>query len=225
MYAFSFCLYNGYNPYYYVGMLENIDLIQRFFPGWVIYVYIGNDVPKDFQDRLLALGCRLRETGQTGHVNMIYRFFAIDDPDIDLMVVRDADSRVHWKDRWAIQQFVNSTAKLHIIRDNKVHNAPILGGLWAIRKPFDSIRSLYAAYPTGYQVNLGYDQNFLANQIYPRVPLSDMLIHTSISWKFIPEEVLTPFPFKWTNDVWCGRGEVVTPPGVKPPILSWLKRE
>lgn len=224
MHAFSFCLYNPPNPYYYTGLLENIDLIHRFFPGWVIYVYIGNDVPKEFQEKLLQLGCRIRETGETGHVNMVHRFFAIDEPDIDIMMVRDADSRVHWKDRWAIEQFVASSAKLHIIRDNKVHRAPILGGLWGIRKPFESIRALFTSYPSGFQSKLGYDQNFLANQIYPRVPRSEMLIHTSITWKFIPEEVLTPFPFQWSQAVWCGRGEVVNPPGVKFSGLSWLNK-
>lgn len=224
MRVFSFCLYNAYTPYYYTGLLENIDLIHRFFPGWEIYVYIGNDVPSWFQEKLLELRCTIRQTGATGIVNMVHRFFAIDEPEVDLMIVRDADSRVHWKDRWAIQQFVSSSARLHIIRDNKVHTVPILGGLWGIRKPFESIRDLYTANPDGLQVHLGHDQNFLANQIYPRFKKSEMLIHSSISWKFVPDEVLTPFPFKWNPMVWCGRGEVVGPGRVKLSVLSILNR-
>ena len=227
MYALSFCLYNPYNPYYYVGLLENIAIAQRDFPGWAIYVYIGNDVDLDFQEKLLELGCRLRQTGEIGDVNMVYRFFAIDEPDIDLMVVRDIDSRVHWKDQWAIRQFVSSPARLHIIRDNRVHTVPILGGLWAMRKSSESIRDIYRSNPHGFQINLGHDQNFLANQIYFRFSRSEMLIHSSISWKFHPDEVLTPFPFKWDPAVWCGRCELV---GQKPPaaaklsVLSLLNR-
>jgi hypothetical protein len=224
MNVFSFCLYNPYNPYYYVGLLENIDLIHQFFPDWGIYVYIGNDVSSEFQEKLVQLGCTVRMTGAVGVVNMVHRFFAIDEPDVNVMFVRDADSRVHWKDRWAIQTFLASSARLHIIRDNKVHTTPILGGLWGIRKPFQSIRDLYIANPMGVQIHLGHDQNFLANQIYPRVPKSEILIHSSISWKFVPDEVLTPFPFAWNAVVWCGRGEQIGPPGVKISVLSLLNK-
>lgn len=222
MHAFSFCLYNPYNPYYYVGLLENIALIQAHFPGWAIYVYIGNDVPSEFRESLKSYGCRLRDTGQTGHVNMVHRFFAIDEPDIDLMMVRDADSRIHWKDRWAIQQFLASDKHLHAIRDNKVHTAPILGGLWGIRKPQFSMRELYAANVTGHQDKLGHDQNFLANAVYPLYYKTSMLLHSSISWVYTPEEVVTPFPFRWDPLVWCGRGEVVG--GVKLSVLSLLNK-
>jgi hypothetical protein len=223
MYAFSFCLYNPYNPYYYVGLLENIELIRTHFHGWGIYVYLGNDVPPDFRETLIRLDCRVRDTGVSGHVNMVHRFFAIDETDVELMMVRDADSRVNWKDRWAIQQFLHTDKKLHAIRDNKVHTAPILGGLWGLRKPLFSIRALHAEKDTGVEVNLGYDQNFLANAIYPLFQTS-MLIHSSISWKYRPEEVLTPFPFRWNSQMWCGQSIDVNPPPVRFSGVSILRR-
>lgn len=210
MYAFSFCLYNSYNPYYYIGLLENIDLIRKNFHGWGIYVYIGNDVPPEFREKLIQLGCYIRDTGAHGNINMVYRFYAIDEPEVELMMVRDADSRVHWKDTWAIKEFIASDKQLHVIRDNKVHTAPILGGLWGIRKPSFSIRELHVQNAPGLEVNLGYDQNFLANEIYPRYSKTSMLIHSSIDWKYRQDEILTPFPFKWSHQTWCGLGVEVT---------------
>jgi hypothetical protein len=226
MYAFSFCLYNAYDPFYYVGLLENIKLIHRHFPGWLIYVYIGNDVPNWFREKLASLGCRLRETNESGAINMVYRFFAIDEPDVDIMFSRDADSRVHWKDRWAIQEFIKSDKMVHTIRDNKVHTAPILGGLFGIRKPNFSIRELHDSNRTGYQVNLGYDQNFLANTVYAIYYKTSILIHSSIDWKFVPEEVLTPFPFQWSPVLWCGRPELIgyIEPGVRFSVVSYLNK-
>jgi hypothetical protein len=107
--AFSFCIYNGYNPLYYVGLLENIELIQKHFPEAFIYIYIGNDVPDWYVIELrVRKNVILRFTGETGPRNMIHRFFAIDEPEVDIMLVRDADSRVHWKDRWAIREFLNT---------------------------------------------------------------------------------------------------------------------
>ncbi len=207
MYAFSFCLYNPPNPFYYTGLLENIDLIHQHFPGWVIYVYIGNDVPESFQEKLQSLGCRLRQTDAYGAVNMVHRFFAIDEPDIDIMMVRDADSRVHWKDRWAIQKFLESSYTFHTIRDNPEHYAYLMGGLWGMRKiPNLSIRTLYEKYKAdGKEQNQrNNDQNFLRVCVYPFArPI--MLVHYSHNSVLNAFEHGVQFPFKWSDALYCGK--------------------
>lgn len=211
--AFSFCIYNAYNPLYYTGLLENLELIRKYFPDFYIYVYIGNDVPDWF---VIELRVRpkviLRFTHETGPRNMIHRFFAIDEPEVDIMFVRDADSRVHWKDRWAIREFLNTPeAKVHVVRDNPEHATAIMGGLWAMRKiERFNVEELYREYknsnPRGH--GMGLDQDFLIDVIYPRTS-SLLLIHSSQTWKFRAFEVLIPFPFTYTNDVYCGRIESV----------------
>ena len=210
--AFSFCLYNPPNDKYYVGLLENIVLIQKHFPQAYTYVYIGNDVPESFVEDLRSRdNVVLRFTNETGARNMIHRFFAIDEPEVDLMFVRDADSRVHWKDRWAIREFINSSwAKAHAIRDNPVHNTAILGGLWGMYKiPGINIRSLYESTRSARKdFGMGLDQDFLIECIYPRVA-SFLMIHSSQTWKFQSNEVLHPFPFTYTNDIYCGRIEAL----------------
>lgn len=209
--AFSFCLYNPPNRLYYSGILENIEIIQYHFPEAYIYVYIGNDVPDAFVIELrVRKNVILRFTKETGPRNMIHRFFAIDEPEIDIMFVRDADSRVHWKDRWAIREFLNHpTAKFHIIRDNPEHATAVMGGLWGMRKIEGiNIRSLYDEHkrsnPKGH--GMGLDQDFLIDCIYPRIT-SVMLIHSSQTWRYRPFEVIVPFPFTYTNDIYCGRIE------------------
>jgi len=209
--AFSFCLYNPPKSLYYSGLLENIELIQRHFPQAYIYVYIGNDVPESFVIELrVRQNVILRFTNATGPVNMIHRFFAIDEPEVDIMLVRDADSRVHWKDRWAIREFLHTpSAKVHTIRDNPEHTAAIMGGLWGMRKiPGINIRAIYDLYKQSSQTNhgIGLDQNFLMECLYPRIA-SVLMIHSSQTWKFRPQEVLHPFPFAYTNDIYCGRIE------------------
>jgi hypothetical protein len=209
--AFSFCIYNAYNPLYYTGLLENIELIQKHFPEFYTYVYIGNDVPDSF---VIELRVRrhviLRFTHETGPRNMIHRFFAIDEPEVDVMVVRDADSRIHWKDRWAIREFLNTPdAKVHIIRDNLQHTTAIMGGLWGMRTIADmTLRTLYDTHRvSGARGHgMGLDQDFLIDCVYPRVT-SVMMIHSSQIWKYRPFEILLPFPFTYTNEIYCGRIE------------------
>jgi hypothetical protein len=208
--AFSFCLYNPPNGLYYTGLLENIELIQKHFPEAYTFVYIGNDVPDSFVIELRARkNVILRFTKETGPRNMIHRFFAIDEPEVDVMFVRDADSRVHWKDRWAIREFLKSSASVHIIRDNPEHATAIMGGMWGMKKIEGiHIQTLYAEHvrnsPRGH--GMGLDQDFLIDCVYPKIT-SVMLIHSSQTWKFRPFEVLVPFPFTYTNDIYCGRIE------------------
>ena len=40
----SFCLYGPDNPKYYIGLLENIFLIGKYFPDWKVYIYYAPDV-------------------------------------------------------------------------------------------------------------------------------------------------------------------------------------
>jgi len=208
--AFSFCLYGPYNDRYYVGMEQNVLLALKYFPTWKVYVYLAPDVEPTMVQWLRGYhNVVLRETGVLGAPNMIHRFYAIDEPDVDLMMVRDADSRIHWKDRWAIQAFVASPQYVaHTIRDNIVHTAHMMGGLWGLRKSAGiNLHEAYASYKEDASLGhrLAHDQNFLSDVIYPRVK-SQMLVHYSNGRK-IPGEHAVEFPFTWTNDIYCGRIE------------------
>jgi hypothetical protein len=207
----SFCLYGPENPKYYVGLLENIFLIGKYFPDWKVYVYYAPDVTEQMVNHLNACSSVvLRETGELGPINMIRRFCAIDEPDVDLMMVRDADSRVHWKDRWAIREFVKNPEFIaHTIRDNIEHTAAMMGGLWGIRKTAGlTIRDEYSQYKEDPEKGhrQGHDQNFLGDVIYPKV-VSGMLVHYSNGRRRIGEYSVE-FPFDWVNDTYCGRIEL-----------------
>jgi len=216
MKAFSFCLYNPPKPLYYTGLLENIRMIKTYYPDWCVYVYIGNDVPESFVYTLIAVDVRVRYTNETGSINMIYRFLAIEEPDVELMMVRDADSRIHWKDRWAINEFVNSPKLAHTIRDQTMHTIPMLGGLWGLKKSANvPIGLCFNHYKTEQLIigNAGKDQTFLNTYIWPRVKHT-LLAHSSVNYTAGPEELVT-FPFPWSNDNYCGR---IEGPGYVEPV-------
>ena len=211
--AFSFCLYGPTKPIYHDGFLENLSLIKTHYPGWVVYLYLGSDTDAAFKERMLADPVvRVRDTGIVGSKNMINRYFAIDEADVDVCFFRDADSRIHWKDRWAIDNFMKTSYVCHIIRDSPDHNARVMGGLWGLRKGgIPSMRRLYAGWtpasagfgdPNDLE-GYGVDQNFACLEVYPRVEHS-VLVHFSHN-QFRSETRAVPFPFRFTNDVYCGR--------------------
>lgn len=223
--VFSFCLYGPDNPFYYRGLLENIWLIGKYFPEWKVYVYLGTDVTQSMRDWLaVCSSVVLRETGITGPKTMVHRFFAIDEPGVDLMLVRDADSRVHWKDRWAIREFLRQPQYVgHSIRDNVVHKVELCGGLWGMRKiPGVSIGALYQRYLqeyvlAGHESINGYDQTFLTYYVYPALAGRRLLIHYS-NGCLLKNEVGVEFPFAWSNETFCGRAEVGVFLDVDPPV-------
>lgn len=207
--AFSFCLYGPSNPRYYVPLLENIKLAHQYFPGWQVWIYTAPDVDQSYVSVLNTYSnVRVRPTHTLGPANMILRFYAIDEPEVDIMFVRDADSVIHWKDRWAIQRFLAQPQYVaHTIRDHKDHTSKLMGGLWGIRKSSGlNIQTQYQAYlqnPT--DMGIGHDQNFLSARIYPQV-LPHLLVHYSNNRSFA-YETAEPFPFVWSEDIYCGKIE------------------
>jgi len=209
--VFSFCLYGPPNPKYYpVATLQNIYLIGTYFPEWKVYLYTAPDVDPGFLEQVaMYSNVVIRPTETLGSVNMFYRFFAIDEPDVEIMMVRDLDSRVHWKDRWAIREFVdNPNFESHIIRDNVQHTSKIMGGMWGIRKTagicISDLYKLFLDNPTdrGY----GADQSFLTDYVYPYI-WSKALVHYS-NGRVIAGEHGVQFPFEYVNEVYCGRSEI-----------------
>lgn len=232
MYCFSFCLFGPENSKYYQGLYENLELINKHYPSWYTFVYMGNDVPESYVQRIGHFkNVILRHTGIVGIKNTIHRFFAVDEPNVDLMLVRDADSRVHWKDRWAITTFLQHPEKnCLLIRDHLDHGARIAAGMWGIRKGLlpKPMRTLFAEWkpifrgsgdpmdPEGF----GIDQNFLDVVIYP-ICDGSILTVTSISLPWVGRELRVAFPFKWDESIYVGRVESVpyTEPAA-PPMFS-----
>lgn len=224
MNVFSFCLYGPYNDRYYPGMIQNIQLIHKHFPGWYIYVYVGSDVTPDMIGMLQsAPRVIVRFTGITGIVNMIHRFFPIDEPGVDVMFVRDADSRIHSRDRWAIRRFLESPYIAHTIRDHSEHKCRLMGGLWGIRKSAGvNIHEQYAQYEANPEWRgMAWDQDFLSSRIFPLVA-PNLLAHISLGPSFPPEKNET-FPNPWREELYCGRIETANYVEPAPRLLNLPK--
>ncbi len=212
--VFSFCLYGPRNPRYYLPLLENIQIVAQYFPEWKVYVYIGSDVDPEYVKVLQSYSnVVLRPTGITGEPNMICRFTAIDEPDVDIMMVRDADSLIHWRDRWAIVRFVAKPEYVaHTVRDHIHHTARLMGGLWGLRKSAGIvIADEYIAFKNNpVDFGIAHDQNFLSGRIYPKV-VDKLFVHYS-NGRLYEGESGEEFPFAWTNEMYCGRIESPVPP-------------
>ena len=209
--VFSFCLYGPPNPRYYpLPIVQNIQLIGSHYPDWKVYLYVSPDVDEGFIHQVSQYSnVVLKHTGKLGTINRLERLFAIDDAEVETMIVRDADSRVHWKDRWAINDFLSKPQFIaHVIRDHEDHNARILAGLWGMHKtPALRIRDLFEMFLKT-PIDLGYgkdgmDQSFLGSYIYPLLK-SQLLVHYSNN-RGMRGEYVVEFPFPYTEQFHCGK--------------------
>lgn len=209
--VFSFCLYGPPNPRYYpIPMTQNIELVQKHFPDWKVYLYVSPDVDLEFLQQVSRYpNVVLKRTEKMGTINRLERLFAIDEPEVETMFVRDADSRIHWKDRWAINDFLSKPQFIaHYIRDNKDHASKILAGLWGIRKYANiHMRSLYEEFLKNpkdlFFGEDGIDQSFLGSYLYPIIkPRS--LLHYSHRHIVVGEKGIE-FPFVYDDSCHCGK--------------------
>lgn len=192
--VFSFSLF-GSAEKYTKGLFKNIELINQYYPDWFIYVSIGDSVS---EETLLLLNdkknVKLISTNETGLVNKFYRFFSIDDPDVEIICVRDADSRVNARDRACIEDFLVSDKQFHIIRDHPNHHHTIMAGMWGIKKGILT-RNLYHIFQSWKQmnssINFWNDTDFVKSVFYPTI-LPVTMIHDETQ-HFEPQEWHTPF--------------------------------
>jgi len=60
-----------------------------------------------------------------------WRFYAA--ADADVMICRDVDSRLGLREKFAVDEWLESDKDCHIMRDNEEHGAPICAGMWGAR--------------------------------------------------------------------------------------------
>jgi hypothetical protein len=87
-----------------------------------------------------------------------------------------------------------------------------MGGLWGIRKSAGlNIQEQYRAYLLNPKdMGIAHDQNFLSAHLYPLVK-DRLLVHYSNEKRY-SGEISEPFPFTWSDDVYCGRIEMPSQP-------------
>lgn len=211
--AFSFCIY-GDDAKYYRGLEENLALIESYYPSWKTYVWVGADRRNDLIGPMLARynkNVLWIETHARGPVNMIFRFFTIDDPAVATMHVRDADSRVHARDRWCINEFMASSDHSYTIRDNPSHTALVMGGLWGCRKLPVKIWNVFHMisrdFMSGPRPEMGYDQTFLGRWVHPLLVRGGFVVFTNYVQVAGEKVISLPGPAVLPASPFCGQPE------------------
>lgn len=169
--VFSFVVYGNQKKYTH-GILANLQLIQIAYPLWQVWIYYGSDVDDSILSQYRSYSnAVLIPTNNTGAITKFFRYFPIDDPSVDVCMVRDADSRVNDRDQVCINDFVTSSHLFHIIRDHPNHSHKIMAGMWGIKRGafFGSIHALFEQWKLHNELDFWSDTRFLVECLYPNV--------------------------------------------------------
>jgi len=193
----SFSLW-GKDPKYCVGAIKNSELAKSIYPGWETWFYCGLSVPEEIIKEIKKNEGKILLKETPGDwTGMFWRFEPISDPNVDVMISRDADSRLSQREKFAVDEWLKSEKLFHVMRDHPAHSTEILGGMWGAKKPIlGDMKHLINAFTKGnyWQV----DQDFLKSVVWPRVSYTT-LTHDEFFAKI-------PFPtqrkeFEFVGDV------------------------
>lgn len=189
MNVISFSLWGNIERYY-LGVYENIRLAKEIFPDYNIILYYDDSVQIDRIKNLENEGVILTNATHIPCNAMMWRFLAADTDGIFLS--RDLDSRLDYREKYAVEEWLNGDKDFHIMRDHPQHAVKILGGMWGCRNGIlKNIKELVYSFSeidlnNLYKVQV--DQSFLQKVIYPMIK-DNCIIHDEFFDK-------KPFPEK-----------------------------
>lgn len=135
----SFSLW-GDKSIYNVGAIKNSELIPHIYEDWKMVVFYDNTVPENTLIELNKNNVKLVNMTGSGIYGMFWRFLGMDFEDCEYIVFRDCDSRVTVREKLAVDEWISSGKKIHVMRDHPYHQIPagnnelgILGGMWGIK--------------------------------------------------------------------------------------------
>lgn len=172
----------------------NVDLVKEIYPEWTCRFYVNDTVTDLVKQRLREKGAEVVEVteAQNQLSGLFWRFFAMDDPTVKRFLIRDADSLVSYREKAAVDAWLNSDKWFHTMHDSYSHTELILAGMWGgCYGMFENIEQLIRDFiVTGRFSNTRViDQHFLRYAIWPTIKKS-VLIHDSQSF----EVDAMPFP-------------------------------
>jgi hypothetical protein len=131
----SFCLW-GDNPVYNIGAIRNAEIAKEIYPDWVCRYYIGKSTPANTIEKLKTFdNVEIVEMVEEGDwTGMFWRFYPASEEGVDVVIVRDCDSRLNLREKEAVLEWLNSDKGFHIMRDHPAHGTEILGGMWGSKK-------------------------------------------------------------------------------------------
>ncbi len=200
MNVIGFSLY-GSDEKYTFGAIRNAELAKEIYPDYECWYYVDNTVPEDVLNKLASFDNTKIFMNSSGN-KMMWKFRACSDPNVQVFLSRDCDSRVNKREKEAVDAWLNSDKNFHAMRDHPVFHQPlILGGMWGVRNGL-LIDMEFHMSNISVEDSYGHDQKFIQEVVWPIVE-NTTLFHDdymNISRTIPPYPPAEPFPSRIEPD-------------------------
>lgn len=180
----SFCVW-GKSDLYNLGLLENALLMPKIFPDWIMHVIYTKTANQEIMDKISKFSwVEMELLNEPNHSkNTMLRFLPGLHLHNDVVIFRDADSRLLKRDYLAVMDWLTNTdKKVHLMRDHPANKFRIMAGLWGVREGIlaktDIIKKFYEYYTNPEFDKWTIDQVYLQKYVYPVIE-NTTCIHAS----------------------------------------------
>jgi tetratricopeptide (TPR) repeat protein len=173
----------GHHPKYCEPAVLNAQEQPELYPHWVCRFYVDGSVPESIIARLRKGGAQVVPVAGPAAQwpGPMWRLLALDDPQAHRILFRDADSVISRREAAAVDQWVNSDKRFHVMRDWYSHTELILAGLWGVvagsLPPLNKLMERFMSEPL--QSRHFADQFFLRRYVWPYARAS-LMQHDSV---------------------------------------------
>lgn len=173
MNVISFSLW-GEQQKYTTGAIKNAQLAKILYPGWTCRYYCAESVPKETIKKLIRYShVEIVPIPGDGDWSYAANRFLCFNENIDFILTRDTDSRLSIREATAVQEWIKSGTKAHIMRDHPFHSTPVLAGMFGIKGNIINNMHDLLNKPKNYY---HYDQDLLTKHVIPLIQ-DDCTIH------------------------------------------------
>lgn len=177
----------GNAPMYQKGAIENLKKAQEVYPGWVCRFYLFEE--DHFMENDLTnidSTVEIKKISKPGgFYSTLYRFLPLSEEGVERFISRDTDSRLSFREKEAVEEWIKSDKSYHIMKDHPYHftpEFPILAGMWGAKgNIFNDIKYTMAEFAKETSDNKGIDQRFL-HDYFHEVIKGDYIEHTMDSF-------------------------------------------
>ena len=184
MIVWSYSIFGSNTEVYYKPMLENIRLAKSIKVKIIISTteqYL-NTIKDYFSQELEYIHIVTYPSDKYAGLETILRFLVVEKLDADFYFIKDSDSTVTERELYIMNHWMLiSKFNYMIIRDNPLHVAPILSGMFGFRKNAKYIVSnscINTFSGLNSKLNYGFDQQWLTENIY-HIIVADTQVYSS----------------------------------------------
>lgn len=166
---------------YFRGLGFNIKMAEFLFPDWRVHVTIDTRTYNRFREYFdyHVTGNRI-DINVVDHedlcMHMLQRMEPCFNPKYDRVICRDADSLISYRERQAVEYWINSGRIAHCITDSVSHTIAMMGGMvgFMCREFRDAmgVETFKEMTDLSGRINFnikGSDQDFLNQHVLPKV--------------------------------------------------------